>query len=126
MAQDLSTDYAKKIELNWRNLGKIKQTILFLGRQNIPFRGQDEIKGSINRGNFLDLNLRALDNPEIAQHLKETFSYAASQIQNEINCLCGSRIQRAIIEDVRKSGFYGFICDETSVTTDISRQEQLS
>ena len=70
-----------------------------------------------------DLNLKALDNPELAQHLKVTFSYTAPQIQNEIISMRGSRIQRAIIEDVKKSGFYGLICDET---TDISHQEQPS
>ena len=76
MSQGLSTDYARKVELNRQNLRKIIQTILFLGRQNILIRGHDQSEGSINRGNFLELlNLRALDNLKLAQHLKGTFSY---------------------------------------------------
>ena len=124
VAQSLSDDYARRVELNRRNLSKIIHTILFLGRQNIPFRGRHESEGSLNKGNFLELlNLRALDNPDLALHLKGTFTYTSPKIQNEIIALCGRRIQRGIVEEVRKSGCYGLICDET---TDISRQEQLS
>ncbi|XP_062521178.1 zinc finger MYM-type protein 1-like [Corticium candelabrum] len=124
VAQSVSTAHQLRITLNRRNLGKVFETILYLGRQSIALRGHDETEDCTNRGNFLELlHLRASDNPELEQHLQGTFTYTSPQIQNEILALCGHKIQQSIVYELRTSGMYGLICDET---TDVSRQEQMS
>jgi len=70
VASEASTQHARRVEVNRRNLGRIVKTVMLLGRQNIPFRGRDESTESMNRGNFIELlSWKAADIPELAQHL---------------------------------------------------------
>ncbi|XP_062511827.1 uncharacterized protein LOC134187691 [Corticium candelabrum] len=78
VAQSVSTAHQLRITLNRRNLGKVFETILYLGRQSIALRGHDETEDCTNRGNFLELlHLRASDNPELEQHLQGTFTFSS-------------------------------------------------
>ena len=50
VAQQLSSVHAKQVEVNRRNVQRIIEAILFLGRQNIAFRGHNESSKSLNKG----------------------------------------------------------------------------
>ena len=45
----------KRVAKNREYLKKLITNHLFLAKQNIVFRGHDESKGSLNKGNFLEL-----------------------------------------------------------------------
>jgi len=121
VASEVSAQHASQVDLNRTNLGRIIETVMLLGRQNIPFRGHDESTESTNRGNFIEL-LSWKDVPELAQHLTSKTHYT-SPSQNEIIELVGSRIQAALVSKVQNNGVWSLIADEMS---DISHHEQLS
>jgi hypothetical protein len=53
--QEMSTTYRKDVEVNRRNIRRILELILVMGRQNIALTGHDESGTSVNKGNFLEL-----------------------------------------------------------------------
>ena len=58
----------KEVDENRRYLINIIETLIFLGRQGISFRGHRENSVSLNKGNFLELlAFRAKDN-ELIHH----------------------------------------------------------
>ena len=62
------------------------ETILFLAKQGIAFRGHYENDDSKNKGNFLELiDFKAKDLPDFQKHIENaTFNYLSPDIQNEI------------------------------------------
>lgn len=124
----------QQVEENRARLLPIVETILFLGRQNIPLRGHrddglldDEAKPS-NDGNFRELlkfKVASGDN-NLKMHLATASAratYIGKNTQNEIINCCGDEITSIIIKRVQQSGYYSILFDET---TDISHIEQLS
>lgn len=45
----------EKVKQNREILKRLIDCVIFLGKQELPFRGHDEGKGSLNRGNYLEL-----------------------------------------------------------------------
>ena len=66
----------------------IIETLVFLGRQGVAFRGHRENDESMNKGNFLELlDLRAKDNPTIScfyHDRKKYTTYTSHNIQNTL------------------------------------------
>ena len=101
VASEVSAQHASQVDVNRTNLGRIIETVMLLGRQNIPFRGHDKSTESTNRGNFMELlSWKAADVPELAQHLSSKTHYTSPSSQNEIIELLGSRIQAALVSKV--------------------------
>ena len=124
VAQQISSAHRKEVELNRRNVYRLFETILFLGRQNIAFRGHDESTSSFNKGNYLEfLEFRSRECTELATHLSGNVHYASPQSQNEMIQLIGKNIQRLILDELKSASLFSIICDETM---DISRIEQFS
>ena len=70
VAKQISSAHRREVELNRRNVYRLFETILFLGRQNITFRGHDESVSSLNKGNYLELlEFRSRECTELATHL---------------------------------------------------------
>ena len=112
----------------------IIECLVFTAQQNIAQRGHDEQRDSlsnssdVNRGNFLELiHLRCKDiawlKDKLESQLQKHAQWTSPVIQNELLQIIADLIRERITNDVRTSGWYGIILDETS---DISRTEQVS
>ena len=135
-AQLLSVN-AQRRDSNCAKLRVIIKSVLFLGRQNIPFRGHREpsTKGldltsmtmDHNPGNFMALlHLLASSGCQaLAQQFQAVHgsSYISPNIQNQLIECIGHIIRGDIVDRVRKAKFFTVICDEA---TDISNQEQMA
>lgn len=137
----LDTKRMQEIKENQERLIPIIESIIFLGRQNIPFRGHrddgqlclsstiEDGVSSINEGNFRELlkfRVKAGDST-LENHLKNTSSkatYISKTIQNELIELCGKEILESILKKITdKDIFYSIIFDET---LDVSKRSQIS
>lgn len=95
VASEVSAQHASQVDVNRKNVGRLVETVMLLGRQNIPFRGHDE---STNRGNFIELlSWKASDVPQLAQHLTSKIHYTSPSSQNEIIELDGSSVEACSI-----------------------------
>lgn len=135
VVNQVNTQRLQQIKENRDRLRPIIESIIFLGRQNIPFRGHRD-DGSllenkecpVNEGNFREL-LRfriASGDKTLKRHLENTSAratYIGKNTQNDlINC-CGEEISCEIVRRVQKAGYYGILFDET---TDLAHMQQLS
>lgn len=124
----------QQVKENRDRLRPIVESIIFLGRQNIPLRGHrddgclDETAGPSNEGNFREL-LRfkvASGDENLKRHLSTASSratYISNTSQNDLITCCGDIITETILNQVKNAKYYSVIFDET---TDISHTEQLS
>jgi len=114
-------------------LASIIECILFLSKQNIAFRGDNDDgvpnDENVNPGNFKSLTLfRAEAGDEALQkHLKychKNATYLSWKIQNELINICANFIRNILLnESINQNKFYAVIADETS---DIFGTTQLS
>jgi len=111
-------------------LHRLLDITMFLAKQNISFRGHKEHEFSENKGNFLELvELISHYDPVLREHLVRkrtsgnTISYLSPKIQNELISLLGNTVKQKIIDDIKKSKYYGIMFDSTP---DASHQDQLS
>ena len=128
-----------QIQENRRRLIPIIETIIFLGRQNIPLRDHrddgnpnltiDQKNQSIvNQGNFKELLLFrvASGDKDLENHLNTASSratYISKTVQNDLIHCCGEKITMIIVDRVKSSGLYSILFDET---TDISHKSRVS
>lgn len=135
------TDIRNKLSLERKNqaiqnrkcLIPIIETIIIMGKQNIPLRGHRDSgvlqeESVINEGNFREL-LRfriASGDTNLKEHLNNPnlkATYISSQTQNEIITCCGQEILNNILGSIYSSAYYSIIFDET---TDVSHTSQMS
>lgn len=110
----------------------IFETLIYLARQNIAFRGHDESWSSNNQGNFIELiKLISKYNPILSSHLskiqnskkKNRLTFLSNISQNNMLCVLGEMVRENILLKIKKSRVFSFIID---TTTDVSNIEQLS
>jgi len=95
------------------------RSIRFLGRQWLPFRGNDHRDGVL-----WQLMLESThDRPDIRQWINRRNNWMSDKIQNEIVNMYGCAIQRHISVDAQSSHYYGITADGT---TDAAGQDQFS
>lgn len=110
----------------------IFETIIYLARQNISFRGHAESLTSLNRGNFLEmLKLLSKHHALLSCHLRKiedsknrnrrTFLSNVSQIT--MSCILGELIRANILKSVKSAQVFSIMID---TTTDVSNLEQFS
>ena len=90
-------------------------------RTGVAIRGH-----SHEESNFVQLlQLRAEDDPCLAEWMKRTKPLTHSDIQNEMLSLMSNELLRALIEKIKASkfGYFSVIFDGT---TDVNRREQLT
>ncbi len=123
------TSAIKRNELVKKNRAiaeRLIQSVCFLGKQELAFRGHDEKETSDNRGNYLELlDFLALNESLIKEHLQSDvlFKGTSAMIQNEfIECIT-EVIYESIDEEMQKAMFISMQADET---TDVSVKGQLS
>jgi hypothetical protein len=130
----LNEDHKQSVKQNRDYLKVIIECLMHTAQQNIAQRGHEEERddlnksSDVNRGNFLELiSLRCKDIPwlssKLDQQLKKHAQWTSPAIQNELLEIIADLVKERIVNDVKSSGWYGIIMDETS---DISRIEQVS
>lgn len=114
----------------WRSLlHRLLDITLFLAQQNLAFRGHRETISSDNQGNFLELvKLMSKYDPVLKEHCLKIeqsgkVSYLSKDIQNEFIALLGGTVKQKLIDDIKKSKYFGILFDSTP---DISHQDQMS
>ncbi|XP_077700938.1 zinc finger MYM-type protein 1 isoform X1 [Canis aureus] len=118
--------HSKQIEGNKKYLKLIIENILFLGKQCLPLRGNDQSISSMNKGNFLELlEIRAKDKGEEIFRLmnSQVDFYNSTQIQNDIIEIIKTEMLQDIVDEINVSSAFSIICDET---TDSTTKEQLA
>ncbi|XP_032414769.1 zinc finger MYM-type protein 1-like isoform X2 [Xiphophorus hellerii] len=125
----------KEKQRNREILSRLISITLYLARQGMSFRGDDETSGSLNRGNFLELvELFGKYDSVIKLHLdrlKETLdsnkrplvSLLSNRTQNDIIKALGIAVRHAIKTEIEESELCSILIDET---TDVSHMEQVS
>lgn len=111
-------DQVVKEQQNHRHmLLKQLSSIKYLMRQGLAFRGHSEVEGNLQQL----LRLRSEDCDGLKEWLNKG-NYLSPQIVNEQIKIFAHCLQRRLLEDIRKAGWFAILCDET---TDISKKEQL-
>ena len=130
----LNSERSKHAAKNRLKLQSIAETVIFLGRQGLSFRGHRDDSSAVeedpysNHGNFLALlqfRIKAGDRV-LEDHLKTAAGnvlYTSKTTQNELISICGDLIQREILRRIRIVGYFSVIADEA---TDIANDEQLA
>ncbi|XP_046986220.1 52 kDa repressor of the inhibitor of the protein kinase-like [Schistocerca americana] len=132
---------SKEVEGNRERLRPIVETVIFLGRQNLPFRGHRDdgqifhklanFESSIvavNEGNFRELLRFSVSAGDIKleQYLQSSSSnatYLCKTTQNALISCCGKEISEQILSNLLSSQYYLILFDETA---DASNSSQLS
>lgn len=116
----------------WKNvLQRVVAVIKKLASRGLPLRGNDEVFGSPNNGNFMMcLELIAEFDPFLRSHIDKYgnpgrghSSYLSSTICEELLKVMGKTVINTILEEVRDSKYFSIIVDSTP---DISHTDQLS
>lgn len=121
------------IEDNRLKLQPIIESIIFLGRQNIPLRGHRDdgplkintVDSPIIEGNFRELlkyRIKGGDT-QFAKHLEESSirsMYISKTVQNELIVYCGEEILNTIVRRIGEAKFYSVIRDEATDIAQIS------
>ena len=108
-------------------------TINYLARQSLPFRGHRDSGGifnhqlSINDGNFRNLIRLLASRDEFfrkaAESSPKNATYLSGTMQNEIIVIMNEIALRKLLQKVKKSEFFTILADESS---DASGKEQMS
>ncbi|KAF6112395.1 zinc finger MYM-type containing 1 [Phyllostomus discolor] len=123
---DNSPIHSKQMEGNKKYLKLIIENILFLGKQCLPLRGNDQSISSANKGHFLELlEIRAKDKGEEIFRLmsSQVDFYNSTQIQNDIIEIIKTEMLHDIVNEINVSSAFSLICDEATYS---ATKEQLS
>jgi len=116
------------MKLNRLFMEHLIDLVLFLGKQELAFRGHDESSDSLNKGNFRELfDMHIIRcSQEIQNHyksIKNIFSVLSKPIQNDLISSISEYLINQIKNEIRQSKFYSTQIDDT---TDISQKTQCS
>lgn len=119
-------EHSKHIQENLNYIKTVAEVLLLTATQNISQRGHRETSDADNRGNFLAI-LDAIGNHDPLVKKKLTGSpnakYTSHQIQNEILDTLAEMVRSSIINEVKESGVFSIMADETK---DTKKKEQIS
>ena len=94
-------------------------TIRGLARSGSALRGHDSVGGRL----LTMLDERSVTSPEIKAWMQKRNNFLSHECQDEIIQITASLVLREVLEEARRSMFYGVIADGT---TDLSTKEQFS
>ena len=131
-----------QVKKNRDRITPIIESIIFLGRQNIPLRGHrdhgemvvvddectEKNSSIVNEGNFRELlKFRVNSGDDILkEHLKEAAenaTYISSMTQNHLIECCGEVVRQKMLTKIEIAKFYSISFDET---TDLSHKSQMT
>lgn len=120
--------YNENVQLNRLFMEHLIDIVLFLGRQELAFRGHNESSSSLNKGNFkelFDMNIIRCS-LEIQNHykaIKNIFSGLSNTIHNDLITCVSDHINNMVKTEIKECMFYSVQVDDT---TDISQRTQCS
>uniref|UniRef100_A0A3B1J2E9 DUF4371 domain-containing protein n=1 Tax=Astyanax mexicanus TaxID=7994 RepID=A0A3B1J2E9_ASTMX len=116
----------ERVRKNREILKRLIDCVIFLGKQELPFRGHDEGRVSANLGNYLELlSFLAEYDKDLHYHLStsKVFTGTSGTIQNDLINVVAEVIGKSIKDEIKDAAFTAVMVDET---TDISNTTQLS
>ena len=114
------------VRKNREILKRLIDYVVFLGQQELPFRGHDEGKESLNRGNYHELlSLLSDYDADLRNYLATAtvFTGTSGKIQNDILNAVADVLNDAIKKEIDQTEFVAVMVDES---TDFSNTAQLS
>lgn len=121
------TSYKAWIDKNRKYLSRIIDAVIYLTRQGLALRGDDETDDSLNRGNFLELlSLLSSIDPDFDEKCKispANAKYTSAEVQNELINIAANQIRKNICHEATDAGMIAIMVDDSK---DISRKEQMS
>ncbi len=120
VSSQLSGQVKKEMLDSRTALTKIFSSLRYLGCQGLAIRGKTD-----EASNLKQLLLeRAEDVPELSRWLirPEKYKWISPEISNEILLDFSLAVQRELVEQLKRSGYYGVMIDESA---DISAKEQV-
>ncbi|XP_038190316.1 zinc finger MYM-type protein 1 [Arvicola amphibius] len=114
--RDGSSVCSEPIDGSRRYLKLVIESILFLGKQCLLLKGNDQSIPSTNKGNFLELlEIRARDKGEVFQLLSSHGDfYHSTQVQEEIIEVIKAEMLQDIVSELRVASAFSIICEETA------------
>lgn len=111
-----SSVYSKQIEGNKKYLKLVIENILFLGKQCLLLKGNDQSISSINKGNFLELlEIRARDKGEVSRLMSSHIDfYSSTLVQEEIIEIIKGEMLRDIVSEINAASAFSIICEEVA------------
>ncbi|KAK5645202.1 hypothetical protein RI129_006502 [Pyrocoelia pectoralis] len=110
----------------WKQLlRRFLDVTLFLGERGLAFRGENQLIGDPNNGNFLGiLEIIARYDPLLQEHLNKVkisqdthkplqVHYLSNRIQNEFIALCAEHVMEKILEERKIAKYFSIIVDAT-------------
>ena len=100
--------------------------VCFLSAQEMAFRGHDESRDSVNKGNYVELvKLLSEYDEKLKYHLEHSsaFTGMSNLIQNDLIASVSNVLMDRIKREINESNFISIVLDET---TDVSNFSQLS
>ncbi|KAL4149969.1 hypothetical protein QTP88_003820 [Uroleucon formosanum] len=121
-------NYNENVRLNRLFMEHLIDLVLFLGKQELAFKGHDENSDSLNKGNFRELfDMHIIRcSQEIQNHynsIKNIFSGMSKSIQNDLISCISEFLINQIKNEIKQCKFYSIQIDDT---TDISQKTQCS
>lgn len=123
----------QRAKVNQERLSSSLDNVLFLGRQNIPFRARRddgfENNPLKNQGNFKELMKFRIEVCKDAQiqkqcdSIRHRNSFLSKTVQNDLIECCGEEILSLVLRRIEENKVYSIGFDET---TDVSHKTQLS
>lgn len=116
----------EKVRKNRDILKRLIDCVLFLGQQELAFRGHEEGPASSNRGNYLELLSFLSDyDADLRHHLATAtvFTGTSGKIQNDLISAIADVLNSTIKEQISKAKYVAIMVDET---TDVSNTAQMS
>lgn len=124
--KDNISQHNERVNKNREVLKRLIDAVVYLGKQEQPFRGHDESCNSLNKGNYVEfLNVLREYDSVLDTHLNTAtvFRGTSPSIQNDIIEAIGDVIKDQIKKEVNSASFAAIILDETS---DVMKNSQLS
>lgn len=120
--------FNENVRLNRNFMKVVVQAVIYLAKQELPFRGHDEQVSSHNRGNFKELlqTLLSVSSDEVRNQynkIKCVFSGESKTIQNELIECISDYVCNQIKKEVNETDFFSLQIDDA---TDVGQNCQCS
>ena len=116
----INSQHKKTFLENRSYLTSIIETIIWLAKQGLAFRGHNESESSNNKGNFLELTeYLSKYKPKMRISMEKSFNYLSPTIQNDLIGI----ISKEVVKIILPKNYFSIMVDETM---DIAKHEQVA
>lgn len=113
----------QEIKDNRNHVYFLLKATLYLAKQGLAFRGNNEGSESLNRGNFIEL-LETFGDDKTKLKMQSRYGhYTSHEYQNDLIGVIASSTKNIILNNMSHLGAFAILVDETK---DASKKEQLS